>query len=193
MSRPRSLVVALSPVVAVSALVALAALPGGRAQAGQDASPLAGNDGGALYTFESGAAGFSTKTFFYDTGDEVIAFDAHFTPELAEQAIAYLRTESDSPLSTVVITHPNPDKFNGVPAFQAAGAEVVASTATAGSIPGVHDYKKAGLVGAGMFTDETYPPLATVDQTFEGSETLELKGGKTVELRELRQPGVSSN
>jgi hypothetical protein len=29
-----------------------------------------------------------------------------------------------------VITHPNPDKFNGAPAFQAAGATMIASEAT---------------------------------------------------------------
>ena len=43
-----------------------------------------------------------------------------------------------------------------------------------------------------MFTEETYPALATVDQTFSGSTTLDLSKGKTVELHELSQPGVSS-
>jgi hypothetical protein len=42
-----------------------------------------------------------------------------------------------------------------------------------------------------MFTDETYPALATVDETFSGTHTLEL-GGQTVELFELSEPGVSS-
>jgi glyoxylase-like metal-dependent hydrolase (beta-lactamase superfamily II) len=56
----------------------------------------------------------------------------------------------------------------------------------------VHDYKKAFFVGAGMFSEETYPDLATVDETFEGTKTLELSAGKTVELVELSQPGVSA-
>ena len=63
----------------------------------QHASPVAGAEGGALYTFDSGEAGFFTKTYFYDTGEEVVAFDAQFTPELAEAAIASLREQTDSP------------------------------------------------------------------------------------------------
>jgi glyoxylase-like metal-dependent hydrolase (beta-lactamase superfamily II) len=160
--------------------------------AAQHASPVAGAEGGALYTFDSGEAGFFTKTYFYDTGSEVVAFDAQFTPELAEQAIAFLREQTDNPLTYVVITHPNPDKFNGIPAFQEEGAEVIASQATADAIPGVHAYKKAGFVGMGMFTEETYPQQATIDETFTDTHTLQLGDGKTVELSELSQPGVSS-
>ena len=59
-------------------------------------------------------------------------------------------------------------------------------------MPGVHEYKKAFFVGNGMFTEETYPALGTVDETFSGATTLELGDGKTVELSELSEPGVSS-
>ena len=158
----------------------------------QDASPVAGADGGTLYTFDSGEAGFFTKTYFYDTGSEVVAFDAQFTPELAEQAITSLREQTDNPITYLVITHPNPDKFNGATAFQDEGAAVIASEATVAAIPDVHEYKKAGFVGMGMFTEDTYPPQAAVDDTFSGAHTLELGDGKTVELSELSEPGVSS-
>src|SRR4051812_5074861 len=162
------------------------------AHAAQDATPVAGPAGGALYTYDSGEAGFFTKTYFYDTGQEVVAFDAQFTPELAEAAIASLRAQTDNPITYLVITHPNPDKFNGAPAFQVEGAEVIASQATTDAIPGVHEYKKAGFIGMGMFTEETYPPQATIDESFSGTKTLELGDGKTVELSELSEPGVSS-
>ena len=158
----------------------------------QGATPVIGSEGGALYTYDSGEAGFFTKTYFYDTGNEVVAFDAQFTPQLAEAAIASLREQTDNPITSLVITHPNPDKFNGAPAFQQEGAQVIASEATEAAIPGVHEYKKAGFVGMGMFTEETYPEQATVDETFTGTHTIELSDGKTVELSELSQPGVSS-
>ena len=145
-----------------------------RPRPAQQASPGRRAEGGALYTFDSGEAGFFTKTYFYDTGSEVVAFDAQFTPELAEAAIASLREQTDNPITYLVITHPNPDKFNGAPAFQEEGAEVIASEATEAAIPGVHEYKKAGFVGMGMFTEETYPQQATVDETFTGTHTLEL-------------------
>jgi glyoxylase-like metal-dependent hydrolase (beta-lactamase superfamily II) len=177
----------------VALLISLAAFPlNAHSVDAQPASPVAGADGAMLYTFDSGEAGFFTKTYFYDTGFEVVAFDAQFTPELAEQAIASLREQTDSPITYLVITHPNPDKFNGAPAFLAEGAEVIASEATAAAIPGVHNYKKAGFVGMGMFTEETYPQQAAIDETFTRETTLELRDGKTVELSELNEPGVSS-
>ncbi len=69
---------------------------------------------------------------------------------------------------------------------------MIASEATAAAMPGVHDYKRAFFVGAGMFTEATYPALGEVDETFSGEMTLDLDEGKTVELSELSEPGVSS-
>jgi glyoxylase-like metal-dependent hydrolase (beta-lactamase superfamily II) len=122
----------------------------------------------------------------------VVAIDAQFTVDGAQKAIEFLRTQTQNPITSIVVPHPNPDKFNGVPAFQEEGAIAIASRATADAIPGVHEYKKAFFVGAGTFTDETYPTMPTIDSTFDGSSIIELSEGKTVELRELSQPGVSS-
>jgi glyoxylase-like metal-dependent hydrolase (beta-lactamase superfamily II) len=183
----RRTIITAAPVLMLTTLVSR------RAPAlAQEASPVTGAEGGALYTFDSGEAGFFTKTYFYDTGSEVVAFDAQFTPQLAEAAIASLREQTDNPITSLVIAHPNPDKFNGASVFQQEGAQVIASEATKAAIPGVHEYKKAAFVGMGMFTEETYPQQATVDETFSDSQTIELSDGKSVELSELSEPGVSS-
>lgn len=154
---------------------------------------LAGCAGSAPSTLQRVSApveGFDTHSWFYDFGDEVVVFDAQFTPALAESVIAEIRRTTRSPITTVVVTHPNPDKFNGVSAFQAIGAQVVASAATAAALPGVHAYKRHFFVDvAGMFTAETYPAEARVDRTFTGE--LRLASGRLV-LRELRHAGVSS-
>jgi glyoxylase-like metal-dependent hydrolase (beta-lactamase superfamily II) len=147
---------------------------------------------GSIGTFTSDAAGFDTHSFYYDTGKEVVVFDAQFTPDLAKKLIAEIRSKTASPITHVVITHPNPDKFNGAPEFQKIGAKIVASKATAAAIPDVHAYKKYYFVNvAKMFTEATYPAQATVDVTFEGHLTLPLQAG-TVELKELSTSGVSS-
>lgn len=153
------------------------------------ATPVAGAGVGV---FTSDASGFDTHSWYLDTGREVVVFDAQFTPQLAEQAIASIRSRTASPIRWVVVTHPNPDKFNGASAFQAIGAKVVASKATAAAIPGVHAYKRAFFVEvAGMFSPEAYPREARVDVTFEGSYTLPLEAG-VVRLQELKNPGVST-
>ena len=147
-----------------------------------------------IYVYESDSNGFNTKTVFYDNGQEVVAVDAQFTPELAEKSLAFLREKTTSPLTYLIITHPNPDKFNGISVFQQNGAKVVASRETVKAMPGVHSYKKYYFVNiAKMFTEETYPSLGTVDLTFEGKFDLVLKNQKKISLIELNKPGVSSS
>lgn len=143
-----------------------------------------------LARFTSDASGFDTATWWYDTGAEVVVFDAQFTPAHAEAVLAAVRAQTASPVRWLVITHPNPDKFNGAPVFQRAGARVITSRATAAAMPAVHAFKKRFFVDAGMFTEATYPALATVDQTFEGHFELPLSRGRVV-LHAL-PAGVSS-
>lgn len=148
---------------------------------------------GRIIEFKSGPEGFDTKTFFYEAAEEVIAFDAQFTPELAKKSIAHLRTLTQKPLTWLVITHPNPDKFNGASVFNDAGAKIISSTKTSNDIPGVHSYKEYFFVEmAKMFKKGKYPQPILVDQTFDGHFDLFLKGGDKVELRELSSPGVST-
>ncbi|MFZ5469685.1 MAG: MBL fold metallo-hydrolase [Myxococcota bacterium] len=147
---------------------------------------------GKLYTFTSDVKGFDTHSFYLDTGREVIVFDAQFTEELAKKLLAEIQAKTSSPIRYLVLTHPNPDKFNGAQVFRAAGAKVVASKATAAAIAQVHAYKRHFFVNvAQMFTPESYPPQAEVDLVFEGKLSLPLAAGK-VELHQLRHSGVSS-
>ncbi|WP_257452792.1 MBL fold metallo-hydrolase [Archangium lipolyticum] len=146
-----------------------------------------------LARYTSDANGFDTHSFFYDTGAEVVVFDAQFTEAEAQKVLATIKAKTSNPIRYVVLTHPNPDKFNGAAVFQREGARVVASEATAAAIPAVHAYKKYYFTKvAGMFTDDTYPRQATVDVTFKDSFTLPLEGGAEVELKVLQHPGVTT-
>jgi glyoxylase-like metal-dependent hydrolase (beta-lactamase superfamily II) len=146
-----------------------------------------------LYTFTSDQNGFDTQSHYLDTGAEVVVFDAQFTPALAQALVDDIRSHTDSPIRYLVVTHPNPDKFNGAPVLQALGARVVASAATVAAIPGVHAYKRDFFVNvAGMFTEETYPAQAEVDVVFPDQLLLDLDADVEVRLSVLRNSGVSS-
>jgi glyoxylase-like metal-dependent hydrolase (beta-lactamase superfamily II) len=148
---------------------------------------------GRVIEFKSGLEGFDTRTFFYEGEHEVVAFDSQFTPELAKQSIAHLRTLTDKPISWLVITHPNPDKFNGASVFKDEGAKILSSKQTANAIPEVHTYKEYFFVEiAKMFKKSEYPQPVQVDLTFTEKMDLVLQGGERIELRELSNPGVSS-
>lgn len=147
-----------------------------------------------ITSFESDGNGFNTKNFFYDNGKEVVVVDTQFTGALAEQSIKFIQSQTKSPIKFVIITHPNPDKFNGMSVFQKLGAKVIASKATADAMPGVHAYKKYFFVNmAKMFTEETYPVLSKPDITFDKSYSLTLSNGEKIELSETHKAGVSSN
>lgn len=148
---------------------------------------------GRVIEFKSGPEGFDTRTFFYEGESEVIAFDAQFTPDLAQKSIAHLRQHTDKPITWLVITHPNPDKFNGAGVFKDQGAKVISSSSTAAAIPGVHAYKEYYFVEmAKMFKKGEYPQKPHIDQTFESETELVMRGGERIQLRELSKSGVSS-
>ncbi len=177
--------------LATAACGTLAPLPAARAAGLAEAA--AARTAPRLERFTSGAEGFATHTWWVDSGREVVVFDAQFTPQLAEAAIAAIRARTSSPITHLVVTHPNPDKFNGAQAFRAIGAKVVASEATAKAIPAVHAYKKHYFVNvAKMFTEATYPAQARIDVTFRDAYRLPLAGGHAIELRTLKHAGVAA-
>lgn len=148
----------------------------------------------ALPYYESGEGGFNTRSYYYDDGKEIVVFDTQFTPALAEEAVRLIQAKSQSKIAYVVVSHPNPDKFNAIPYFQSIGAKVIASEKTVAALAAVHGYKKYFFVNlAKMFTEETYPQLGQVDISFDDRYTIEMAGGGRVELHELGAAGVSSN
>jgi len=148
---------------------------------------------GKLGVFTSDANGFDTHTFYYDDGMEVTLIDTQFVPALTQAMVEQVKKETRSPITRVIVTHPNPDKFNGLAYLHTLGVESISSRAAAAAMPGVHEYKKYYFVKlAKMFTDETYPKFENVKTTFTGQTQIKLKSGETLSLIELKNPGVTS-
>lgn len=151
-------------------------------------------EAGQLHVFTSGDEGFNTHSVWYDDGKEVTVVDTQFTLEVAQQLVADIKKQTKSPITRIIITHPNPDKFNGLSVFHKLGAESIASAKTAAAIPGVDSYKRYFWVEiAHVFTHENYPKMEPVKTTFSGQKVIKLKSGETITLIELKEPGISSN
>ncbi|HEU0204737.1 MAG TPA: MBL fold metallo-hydrolase [Burkholderiaceae bacterium] len=148
---------------------------------------------GKLGVFTSDAKGFDTHTFYYDDGQEVTLIDTQFVPALTQAMVEQVKRETRSPITRVIVTHPNPDKFNGLAYLHTLGIESISSKTAADAMPSVHAYKKSYFVNtAKMFTDETYPRFENVKTTFSGQTQIRLKSGETLSLIELAHPGVTS-
>ncbi|MDZ7840983.1 MAG: MBL fold metallo-hydrolase [Gammaproteobacteria bacterium] len=149
---------------------------------------------GELYTFTSGEAGFKTHSVFYDDGQEVIVVDTQFLPGITEELISAIKEETDSPITKVIVTHPNPDKFNGLNLLKERGVQSIASKATANALPMVHEYKRNFWVNVAEAIDpESYPELAEIDVTYEGKKVIKTQGGDEVTLIQLPGDAMSSD
>jgi glyoxylase-like metal-dependent hydrolase (beta-lactamase superfamily II) len=148
---------------------------------------------GTLGVYQSDQNGFDTKTYWYDDGREVTVFDTQFVPALTDAMVAAIRKTTSNPISRVVVTHPNPDKFNGLSVLHKLGATSIASKSSADAMMGVDAYKRYFWINiAKAFTAETYPAFQPVKETFSGQQVIKLASGETITLTELRNPGVSS-
>lgn len=149
---------------------------------------------GQLHVFTSGAAGFNTHSVWYDDGKEVTVIDSQFTPAFAQELVADIKKQTTAPITRVIVTHPNPDKFNGLSVFHALGAKSYGSKATAAAMPEVDAYKRYFWVKiAKAFTDDSYPKMESLQNTFDKNLVLTMKSGETLTLTELDGPGVAGN
>jgi glyoxylase-like metal-dependent hydrolase (beta-lactamase superfamily II) len=150
---------------------------------------------GTLGVYTSDEKGFDTHTFYYDDGKEVVVFDTQFVPALTEKMVKQIHRQTRSPITKVIVTHPNPDKFNGLAYLHGLGATSVSSRAVADAIPAVHAYKtKFWVETMQAFKLQDYPRLENVKEPFDGaSKTLRLQSGETLTLFALRNPGVAAH
>lgn len=150
---------------------------------------------GTLGVFTSDEKGFDTHTFYYDDGKEVVLIDTQFVPALTEAMVRQVKAATSSPITRVIVTHPNPDKFNGLATLHAMGVRSISSTAVADALPAVHAYKEAFWTRTmKAFPEGTYPKLEPVQQRFDGGQhTLKLASGETLTLFALRHAGVAAH
>lgn len=148
---------------------------------------------GKLGVFTAGEQGFDTHTFYYDDGKEVTLIDTQFVPALSEAMLKQIRSETQSPITRVIVTHPNPDKFNGLAYLHKLGVRSISSRAVAQAMPQVHRYKQNFWVNTmKVFTPDAYPMFENVQQTFSGKRTIKLASGETLSLFQLKHAGIAT-
>jgi glyoxylase-like metal-dependent hydrolase (beta-lactamase superfamily II) len=146
-----------------------------------------------VHVHTSSPEGFSTNSVWIDDGREVTVIDTQFTPQLAEALLADIAGKTRSPVRRVIVTHPNPDKFNALSVFHGAGAQSIASRETVARMAGVHAYKQYYWVTiAKTFTADGYPRLELPRTTFDQTLTVPLSNGDSLTLRTLPAAGVSA-
>ncbi|WP_293882077.1 MBL fold metallo-hydrolase [Sphingomonas sp.] len=122
---------------------------------------------GGAYWIEGGRA----NTGFIVGKTSVIVIDAEMSPDMVKQELAAIAKLTDKPISTIIVTHADPDHVAGVPLYPAAArliehentwSEVVASSNDPTGGPLTSVYKRV----------VTHKPSHTI----AGNETVTLDG-----------------
>ena len=85
----------------------------------QPSSPQETPRAASIQAYTSPADGFMTRSYWMQTSQGVIVFDAQFLPEYAVALMDQIRSKTEQPITDVIITHANPDKYNGLEAILA--------------------------------------------------------------------------
>ncbi len=131
---------------------------------------------------------FSTVTYWIAGPQAAVLVDTQFLPKEGLEALREAERASGMKVSHALVLHPNPDKFNGTGALQAAGVRVMTSAQVADQIPAVHRIRH------GWFADEYKPdyPEEPARPSAFGDRTQEVDwSGRRIRLHVLG-PGSSA-
>lgn len=174
--------------LSLASITACASAPEGAARSTADSSAEERVD-----RFTSGGEGFMTNSYYVEGRDAVVVFDTQFLPSIAEKLLAEVKAVSAGKRLVVVNLHASPDKFNGNGLFKDAGARLVTNAATRAAMPAV-DASKRAFWSTVDFYKPLYPasvPFPEGADVFTGQATIELGGGREVELHELKNEGIA--
>lgn len=159
-------------------LALLVSLPACRPRAAASPTLRSGAAGpvlGGVASYVSSPWSFSTVNWLIAAPQGTVMVDTQFLPSAALESAALARARTGRAVTDAIVLHPNPDKFNGTAALQAAGARVHTSAQVRFEIPAVHAQRKAA------FFDRYAPdyPEAVPEPTSFGTRTTTLSLGGT--------------
>ena len=129
---------------------------------------------GDIGVFTSSAKTFSTASYWIEGPDSVVMIDTQFLPREGLDAVNAAEKATGKKVSTAIVLHPNPDKFNGTKAYQTRGIKVITSRQVSDLIPAVHKIRY------GWFFDEykpDYPKDSAIPSVFgEATANLTIAG-----------------
>ena len=125
---------------------------------------------------------FRTASYWIEGVDGVVLVDTQFLPKEGLLAVQQAEQATGKKVTTAIVLHPNPDKFNGTAALQARGIRVITSAQVKALIPAVH------RIRLGWFFEDykpDYPRDAALPEVFGDSTTTLIVAGLTLKLHVL--------
>ncbi len=125
---------------------------------------------GDVGAYTSPVRTFSTASYWIEGVDGVVMIDTQFLPKEGIQAVELAEKTTGKKVTTAIVLHPNPDKFNGTSLMQQRGVRVITAKQVADLIPAVHTIRWDWF---GKEYAPDYPRDAAKPDVF-GDKTVEL-------------------
>jgi glyoxylase-like metal-dependent hydrolase (beta-lactamase superfamily II) len=125
---------------------------------------------GDIGVYTSPVRTFSTASYWIEGTDGVVMIDAQFLPKEGIQAVELAEKTTGKKVSTAIVLHSNPDKFNGTALMLQRGIRVITAKQVADLIPAVHTIRWDWF---GKEYAPDYPKDAAKPDVF-GEKTVEL-------------------
>ncbi len=125
---------------------------------------------GDVGVYTSPAKSYSTASYWIEGAQGLVLIDTQFLPKEGLKAVELAEKSTGKKVTTAIVLHPNPDKFNGTFVLQQRGIKVITSAQVAALIPQVHVIRWAWF-GEEFAPD--YPKDAAKPDVF-GNQTIEL-------------------
>jgi glyoxylase-like metal-dependent hydrolase (beta-lactamase superfamily II) len=125
---------------------------------------------GDIGVYTSPGRTFSTASYWIEGTDGVVMIDTQFLSNEGIQAVELAEKTTGKKVTTAIVLHPNPDKFNGTALMQQRGIRVITAKQVADLIPAVHTIRWDWF---GKEYAPDYPRDAAKPDVF-GDKTVEL-------------------
>ena len=99
----------------------------------------AGSDDGDVHEYVSHPRSFSTSSYWIEGPSGLVMIDTQFLPSACAESLALAEARTGQRVELAIVTHANPDKFNGTAVLQERGIEVVTSAQVLALLPAVHE------------------------------------------------------
>jgi glyoxylase-like metal-dependent hydrolase (beta-lactamase superfamily II) len=137
---------------------------------------------GDVGVYTSPARTFATASYWIEGTDGLVIIDTQFLPKEGRQAVDVAEKATGKKVTTAIILHSNPDKFNGTSLMQQRGIRVITAKQVADLIPAVHAIRWQWF---GKEYAPDYPKDAAQPHVF-GDKTTELNvAGLLIKLHVL--------
>jgi glyoxylase-like metal-dependent hydrolase (beta-lactamase superfamily II) len=141
-------------------------------------------------TYISSVRGFNTSSYWVEGPTGLVVIDTQFLLSSAEELVDWAERSTGKKVVLAIVSHANPDKFNGTAVFKRRGIRVVTSDGVLSVMPEVHEKRLRSFYDR---YKPDYPRALALPESIGARDTTVDAAGLRFALKVLKGPGCSES